>query len=64
MDPGLCASCRHAGLVKGARTGFWFCGRSREQPEYPRYPRLPVLSCPGHEEVTEQAPQQPAPSSD
>ena len=53
MHPGLCASCRHAELVKGARSAFWMCGRARTDPAYPRYPRLPVLACAGHELVTE-----------
>jgi len=49
MDPGLCASCRHARVVEGAHSSFWLCQRSRTDPRYPRYPRLPVLACPGHE---------------
>jgi len=49
MDPGLCASCRHARLVMGANSRFWLCERSRADERYPRYPRLPVVSCPGHE---------------
>ena len=49
MDPGLCASCRHARVVQGANTRFWLCERSRTDPRFPRYPRLPVLRCQGHE---------------
>jgi hypothetical protein len=49
-DPGLCATCRHAAVVRGARSSFWMCRRSANEPEYPRYPRLPVLRCRGHEE--------------
>lgn len=46
---GLCASCRHAAVVKGARSRFWMCRRSLTDPAYPRYPRLPVLRCAGYE---------------
>ncbi len=49
MDPGLCATCRHARVVKGANSRFWLCDQSRTDPRYPRYPRLPVLRCAGHE---------------
>jgi hypothetical protein len=49
MDPGLCATCRHARVVEGAHSRFWLCERSRTDPRFPRYPRLPVLACPGHE---------------
>jgi hypothetical protein len=49
MDPGLCASCRHARVVPGANTRFWLCERSRTDPRFPRYPRLPVVRCPGYE---------------
>jgi len=49
VEPGLCASCRHARVVTGANSRFWLCERSRTDPRYPRYPRLPVLACPGHE---------------
>jgi hypothetical protein len=49
MDPGLCASCRHARVVPGAHSRFWLCERSRTDPRFPRYPRLPVLQCPGYE---------------
>jgi hypothetical protein len=48
-DPGLCATCRHAATVPGARTTFWLCRRSATDPAYPRYPRLPVLRCRGYE---------------
>jgi hypothetical protein len=48
-DPGICASCRHGRQIAGARTGFWFCERSRTDAFFPRYPRLPVLACRGYE---------------
>jgi len=51
-DPGLCAACRHARRVRGARTLFWSCARSATDPAYPRYPTLPVLSCAGFEPGT------------
>ncbi|HLI50822.1 MAG TPA: hypothetical protein VKU87_03445 [Thermomicrobiaceae bacterium] len=50
VAPGLCASCRHAERIGGARSVFWLCGRSRTDPSFPRYPRLPVLQCPGYED--------------
>lgn len=49
VDPGLCASCRHAQRIAGARSTFWLCERSRTDPTFPRYPRLPVLRCRGYE---------------
>ena len=48
MEPGLCASCAHARVVRGARSTFWSCALSRIDPRYPRYPALPVLRCSGH----------------
>lgn len=59
MDPGLCASCRHARVVDGAHSRFWLCERSRTDPRYPRYPRLPVLQCEGHEPVGGQDGEEP-----
>jgi hypothetical protein len=54
-DPGLCATCEHARTVRGARTTFWMCDRSRTDPSYPRYPRLPVLRCAGYDQRTTEA---------
>lgn len=48
--PGLCATCRHAELIRGARSVFWLCRRSATDPSFPRYPALPVLRCAGYEE--------------
>ncbi|HZS16228.1 MAG TPA: hypothetical protein VFC09_16690 [Candidatus Dormibacteraeota bacterium] len=48
-DPGLCATCRHAGPVRGARSTFWMCRLSATDPAFDRYPRLPVLRCRGWE---------------
>ncbi|MBX6342437.1 MAG: hypothetical protein IRY97_08260, partial [Thermomicrobiaceae bacterium] len=39
VDPGLCTTCRHAERVRGARSTFWLCARSRVDPAFPRYPR-------------------------
>lgn len=47
-DPGLCATCKHATLVRGARSVFWMCGLSATDPSFDRYPRLPVLRCRGY----------------
>jgi len=53
-DPvGLCRSCRHARMVRGARSTFWLCERSRADPGFPRYPPLPVTRCHGHEPAPE-----------
>ena len=52
MNPqvGLCATCLHSRNVKGARTVFWMCERSKTDRSFPQYPRLPVLRCRGYEE--------------
>lgn len=49
VDPGLCATCKHHRVVKGAQSDFWMCRRSALDARFPRYPRLPVLSCVGYE---------------
>jgi hypothetical protein len=46
---GLCATCRHARVIAGARSTFYLCGRSSVDPRFPRYPPLPVLRCAGYE---------------
>lgn len=48
---GLCATCKHSRTVKGARTTFWMCERSKTDRSFPQYPRLPVLRCRGYEET-------------
>jgi len=46
---GLCASCRHARIVRSARDSvFVRCGLSDVDPRFPRYPYLPVLGCSGY----------------
>ena len=46
---GLCAGCRHARWIAGARGAlFMLCLRSASDPAYVKYPRLPVLVCPGY----------------
>jgi hypothetical protein len=47
-DPGLCATCVHAQVVRGARSVFWMCGLAATDPRFARYPRLPVLHCDGY----------------
>jgi hypothetical protein len=47
--PGLCATCEHARIVRGARSQFWMCGLSESDPAFPRYPRLPVIACAGYD---------------
>jgi hypothetical protein len=62
-DPGLCASCAHASVVRGARSAFWMCGLAATDPSFPRYPRLPVLECRGYQR-REAAPTAPAAPAD
>jgi hypothetical protein len=48
IDPGLCATCVHARIVKNDRGGFFvLCHRSRSDPGFRKYPPLPVLRCHG-----------------
>ena len=61
MDPGLCATCKHSRVVKGAHSDFWMCRRSALDARFPRYPRLPVLSCVGYERITPAAPKESEP---
>lgn len=51
VDPGLCATCDQARLVRGAHSVFWMCGRAAHDPNFPRYPALPMLACPGHQPI-------------
>jgi hypothetical protein len=46
-EPGLCAACAFAAVVRSKRSAFLRCGRSDSDPTFPRYPRLPVLACAG-----------------
>jgi hypothetical protein len=59
-DPGLCRTCRHASLVRGARSVFWMCGLAATDPRFDRYPRLPVLRCSGHQPGEPTGPPAPA----
>ena len=52
---GLCGTCSYRETVKGARSSFTRCGRSRTDPAFPRYPRLPVTACAGYDGVIEHA---------
>lgn len=48
MDPGLCATCTHAAIVRSDRGSlFWRCELSLANPDFPKYPRLPVVRCAG-----------------
>jgi len=49
MDAGLCATCRHCQLIDTARSRFFLCGRSFDDPRFRKYPVLPVSACDGHE---------------
>jgi hypothetical protein len=44
---GLCAECRFARSIRGSRSIFWLCERSRDDSTFARYPRLPIRSCRG-----------------
>jgi hypothetical protein len=46
---GLCFRCRYGRTVRGRRSLFWFCERSRTDPRFVKYPRLPVQECTGFE---------------
>ena len=50
-DPiGLCASCRHARIVRSSHgSAFYLCRLAETDPRFPKYPRLPVLRCAGYE---------------
>jgi 3-isopropylmalate/(R)-2-methylmalate dehydratase large subunit len=49
IDPGLCATCRHARRITSARgSTFLRCGLAAVDPRFPKYPRLPVLACDGY----------------
>ncbi len=63
-DPGLCATCVHAAVIRGARSAFWMCELSKTDASFDRYPRLPVLRCRGHrprDATREGAPAAPPP---
>jgi hypothetical protein len=51
VDPrvGLCAECRHADVVRSARSTFYRCRRSFTDARFPKYPALPVVECAGFE---------------
>lgn len=52
-DPavGLCATCRHARVVRNRRgSAFYLCRRSETDPRYRKYPQLPVTRCAGFDE--------------
>jgi len=51
VDPrvGLCAECRHADIIRSARSTFYRCGLSFTDPRFPKYPPLPVVTCIGFE---------------
>jgi len=51
VDPrvGLCAECRHADVIRSARSTFYRCRLSFTDERFPKYPRLPVMECAGFE---------------
>jgi hypothetical protein len=49
IDRGLCASCRHARVIRSDKgSTFCRCGLSDSDPHFPKYPRLPVRACSGY----------------
>ncbi|MGH2382353.1 MAG: hypothetical protein ACRDG7_14200 [Candidatus Limnocylindria bacterium] len=50
---GLCSTCRHAHRIDAARSAFWRCRLSETDARFARYPALPVLSCAGHEPMSQ-----------
>ena len=50
-DPiGLCASCRHARIVRSSHgSAYYLCRLAETDPRFPKYPRLPVWRCAGYE---------------
>jgi hypothetical protein len=50
---GLCASCEFMQRIESDRGSiFFYCERSKTDPQFPKYPRLPVLHCSGYVEVS------------
>ena len=47
-QPGLCANCEHARVIRGARSQFWMCRLAESDPRFRRYPNLPVIRCGGY----------------
>ena len=51
-DPvGLCATCAHHQIVKGARSVFHMCTLSFTDNRFRKYPPLPVRQCVGYEPI-------------
>jgi len=49
-NPGLCANCQCKRQIQSDRGSiFYFCERSKTDPNFPKYPRLPVLQCAGYD---------------
>jgi hypothetical protein len=59
-QPGLCATCVHARLLRSPRSTFLRCAKSDVDKTFPRYPRLPVVACGGHLVAARLAPPSPA----
>jgi len=56
-DPGLCATCRHARVVRSDRGSvFYRCLLAATDPRFSKYPPLPVLRCAGYEASPRQNP--------
>jgi hypothetical protein len=53
---GLCATCRHARVIPGARSTFYMCARSFDDARFRKYPPLPVIRCIGYQRCVENPP--------
>jgi len=51
VPAGLCATCRHAGVLASKSSVFLRCGMAALDPAFPKYPRLPVVACRGYEHL-------------
>jgi hypothetical protein len=50
---GLCATCQFKRLIESDRGSvFFYCERSKTNPQFPKYPRLPVVRCSGYVEIS------------
>lgn len=58
---GLCATCRHAEILRSKRSSFLRCALADRDARFPRYPGLPVLSCSGFDSLPAREPGERAP---
>lgn len=56
---GLCATCVHCRIVQAARSTFYLCARSFDDPRFRKYPPLPVVRCIGYQPGEGEGPPEP-----